>query len=61
MARNTRNNSKGSKGHGAKPDTRSKQSSSLGTRNLMDVNPNKEQFEPTDANPISQRKRMAGA
>ena len=29
-------------------------------KNLMDVNPNNEQFEPTDAQPIRQRARMAG-
>jgi small ligand-binding sensory domain FIST len=29
-------------------------------RNLMGVNPSKEQFEPTDANPVRQHKRMAG-
>lgn len=30
-------------------------------RNLMKVNPLKEQFEPTDAEPVNQHKRMAGA
>ena len=29
-------------------------------RNLMKVNPLKEQFEPTEAQPIRQRARMAG-
>ena len=29
-------------------------------RNLMNVNPMKEQFEPTEAQPIRQRARMAG-
>jgi len=29
-------------------------------RNLMGVNPMKEQFAPTDAEPIRQRARMAG-
>ncbi len=29
-------------------------------RNLMGVNPTKEQFEPTDASPIPQRFKMAG-
>jgi hypothetical protein len=30
-------------------------------RNLMGVNPMKEQFEPTEAEPVRQRARMAGA
>ena len=30
-------------------------------RNLFKVNPLKEQFEPTDAVPVNQHKRMAGA
>lgn len=30
-------------------------------RNLMKVNPNKEQFAPTPAEPVNQHKRMAGA
>lgn len=30
-------------------------------RNLMGVSPLKEQFEPTEAMPISNRKRMGGA
>lgn len=29
-------------------------------RNLMGVNPLKEQFEPTDAQPVPQRYKMAG-
>lgn len=29
-------------------------------RNLMDVDPLKEQFEPTDAQPVRQHARMAG-
>lgn len=29
-------------------------------RNLMGVNPTKEQFEPTDASPIRQRNKMGG-
>ena len=32
----------------------------LTDRNLMNVNPLKEQFEPTDAQPIRQHARMAG-
>ena len=30
-------------------------------RDLAAVNPAKEQFEPTDAEPVNQHKRMAGA
>lgn len=30
-------------------------------RNLVPVNPLKTQFEPTEAMPVSQHKRMAGA
>lgn len=30
-------------------------------RNLMKVNPLKEQFEPTDAEPVRQHAKMAGA
>lgn len=30
-------------------------------RNLLPVNPLKQQFAPTDAEPVSQHKRMAGA
>jgi hypothetical protein len=30
-------------------------------RDLLKVNPKKEQFEPTKASPVSQHKRMAGA
>lgn len=30
-------------------------------RDLMKVNPLKEQFEPTDAEPVNLHKRMAGA
>ena len=30
-------------------------------RNLVPVNPLKTQFEPTDAEPVAQHKRMAGA
>lgn len=30
-------------------------------RQLMGVNPLKEQFEPTEAEPVRQHKRMAGA
>lgn len=30
-------------------------------RNLMGVNPAKQQFEPTDAEPVNQHKKMAGA
>lgn len=29
-------------------------------RNLAGTNPNTEQFEPTDANPVRQHHRMAG-
>lgn len=44
-----------------KPDHRAKQSDSFGTRNLINVNPNTEQFEPTDAHAVRQRQKMAGA
>lgn len=30
-------------------------------RPLMKINPRREQFEPTPAEPVSQHKRMAGA
>jgi len=30
-------------------------------RNLMKVNPKREQFAPTPAEPVNQHKRMAGA
>lgn len=30
-------------------------------RDLLHTNPKKEQFEPTDAEPVRQRKRMGGA
>jgi hypothetical protein len=30
-------------------------------RNLMPVNPMKQQFEPTDAEPVRQHAKMAGA
>ena len=33
----------------------------LQDRNLLGVNPLKEQFEPTDAAPVRQKHRMAGA
>lgn len=29
-------------------------------RKMLGVNPKKEQFEPTEASPVSQHKRMAG-
>ena len=34
--------------------------SSFTDRDLCKVSPLREQFEPTDAEPVSQRKRMAG-
>ena len=30
-------------------------------RNLAAINPTKQQFEPTDAEPVNQHKKMAGA
>ncbi len=39
---------------------KSKAAGSLKDRNLSKVNPLKEQFEPTPANPVRQHKRMAG-
>ena len=38
-----------------------KASEQLKDRNLAAVNPTKEQFEPTDAMPMPQHQRMAGA
>ncbi len=55
--------SKAKKSHGTKPGVEAKKVKGEGSfhdRNLAATNPSKEQFEPTDANPVRQRARMAG-
>ena len=43
-----------------RPAPNAKTPAKLVERNLMGVNPTKQQFEPTPAQPVNQHKRMAG-
>ncbi len=57
----TSKSSKVSSGKKYNKDVKTATAGGFKDRNLMGVSPLKEQFEPTDATPINQHKRMAGA